>query len=185
MICSIRCRAANEVGFNAGETLEKAVLSRLLGDTHSGWFLPFHLTYSRDLNDEFQLTADFIYRYDNLGSFNGYEEHLFLAGVGYRLYSDVIGTLKFGGGKARGQLLKPTKGFDGNLVEGVYSCSELAAQANLQKRNEISESFEMGLGGGLLLIMPTSCQNRIALTSLGVLVHQIVPVFNWDLIYKF
>lgn len=184
LLFSFPVLAANELSFNAGEFLEKATLSKVLGGSSAGWFLPFHFTYSRDLDEEFQIASDFIYRMDNHVTFDEYQEYLLLAGVGYRFRPDLIGTFKVGGGRAAGTISSLVVS-QNNFTDSHYSCSEIVAQAGLQKRSKLSDSWDMGLGGGLLVIIPTACQNEFPLSVIGILVHRIVPILNWDLVYKF
>lgn len=186
LLCiGLNANGDDEIGFNAGEFTEKVVLSKALGGSSSGWFLPFHFTYSKDQNEFYQWTMDLVYRFDNHGSFKDYSEYLALFGVGYKFQPDLIGSLKVGGGFARGEHSGQTQGKNGGWVSGTYKCSELALQSSFQKRSDLGGHWLMGVGGGLLMILPTDCENEPKFSTIGTLVHRWVPILNLDLIYKF
>jgi hypothetical protein len=177
--------ATHELSFNVGEFLEKAALSKLLGGADSGWFLPFHFGYARRVSGRGSLILNYVHRFDNHGTFDGYRENLLLAGWRSEVDDGWSWSAMLGGGSVAGPLGQAD--IPGVVLPPapIYRCEELALQVGFEKGIVWEQGWSTSLGAALLLIRPLRCQNEPLWSGIGILVHRVVPLLKWELSYRF
>jgi hypothetical protein len=159
--------------------------------TGGGVFLPFHFAYQRKKSDEDITEMDMIYRYDNHDTFQGYNEYLVLLGKRFRVdkWDDWTWGAKAGFGYASGLISNKYEDEDGKIFslgkQKTYRCFEGAAKLDLKKETEISDGWNYQYGAGVLFIIPLVCQNTQSWSTIGTLVHRVVPVLDLSVNYNF
>lgn len=185
------------ISFNYGEFLAFSTAGKALDNgTGGGQFFPFHFTVQKTdkLNNIHEF--DVIYRYDNHSTFNGYNEFILMYGRRYS-FSNLEGWtwgLKGGIGYVKGPLNGAADEeeffFEGDpqtLSEGgeIYSCFQGASQFDVYKESKLNNNWNLRFGGGALLIIPLGCKNEPEWSTLGYIVHRIVPILNAGIAYFF
>ncbi len=184
LLISAQTKATSEISFNVGELAEKAVLSKTLGDSTSGWFLPFHFTYNYSIESDSVFSTEIIYRSDTHGTFENYSEFLLLLGFERKLVdSSWVWGLKAGAGTASGTIADDS-GYS-SVTNRDYACSEVVGQISIQKKINWESNWTSSIGGAFLAIVPLSCKNEPQWSAIGLLVHRYVPVLKWEIGYKF
>ncbi len=182
----------NAISFNAGYLALVGGIAYSLKDvTGKGLFLPFHLTYQRRGNSKSITELDLIYRYDNHGTFAGYNEFLVMFGKRFYLGKSQKWTwgLKTGLGYVSGPVNNKALDEFGNIItvgeQITYSCLQGAVAIDIKRDAKLSENWSFTYGGGALFIIPVSCENTPEWSTLGIFVHRTVPVVDLSFKYNF
>jgi hypothetical protein len=153
-----------------------------------GVFLPLHFSYQRKTDGEIQ-ELDFIYRYDNHAYFSGYQEIILAYGKRFALGGEWTWGAKFGVGYAFGPQNDVYENEQGQLEReskvAYYRCFQGVTNIDFKNETPLKENWNFRYGGGLLLILPLACNRGEDWSTLGLIVHRIVPVADVSLNYNF
>jgi hypothetical protein len=182
--------ARGEVSFNVGELAEKAVLSKVLGGSDAGWFLPFHFNVTFNISATSTLSTDLVFRSDNHGTFTDYKEYLLLVGLEREVSDGLLGSIKIGGGHVAGHRSPSYFFADGTPYDSgeellLYTCPELAAQASLYQKFRMGDRWTSSFGAELLVVRGLGCKNTPSWSAIGYLVHRYIPILKWNIGYVF
>ena len=157
------------VTLNVGEIVGFGIGSMLVGVG----YLPLHLDLNYLISNSWQINVGLVFRYD-WGSYIG-PEFIGMVGARYSLSgSGLFGSfvsLKAGPGYVNGTnntTLVP------RLGTGTYSSFEFGVQPEAGYSFALGSNGYLTLGGGILFIAATPQGGRWS--TLGVIVHQIVPI---------
>jgi len=170
------------IGFNV---LETAIIYSLSLATTSlkgkGYFLPLHFNGAHYISPYWGFHWGLIYRRDQHSTFINYNEWIVLAGARYSFsgkgLNGFFGSLRTGYGYSAGDFRYMY--FNGN---SRYQCHALTFQPEWGwSKHFISKKIGFSIGTGVLFIVPVSTRNDFDLSVVGVLIHRIVPVFNFTI----
>ena len=159
------------VGLNLAQMAWNSVAGAAIGVT----WVPIPIEASVRLNDRFALSAGVHYRYEDYwegtGLWNDYHEVFLMTGP----------RISFTRTGLRGWYGSAQLGFGYASDPSPYTCWSFVLQPKIGYSFIWRTKIHLGLGAGLLINVPVSEQNGVALSPIGYLAHRFIPILDASL----
>ncbi len=165
--------------FNISEFLIIYSLSLKYAYEKGRYFLPLHFNGSYLFKKKYALTYEFIFRRDTYGTFDNYNEYIFLLGIRYSLFSENLKGFyilsRLGYGYSSGNL----NDYETKHKKPLYVCHVLGIEPEVgYSIHFYSNKINLDLGIGVLVLCPLKTKNEFELSTIGIVIHRIVPIIN-------